>query len=348
MAEPAPDIVIEEIVGGLPAITLSDRNGDLPFGRRHEIAAFETGVSIDIAEEGVFNPGSDRVVYPVMQPRYKPMVLKGAFRDVFGGQGFARFQRDAFLELAARANPVRISWANDEQQGILKEAVFGEESANDITYQLTFWIAVPVVGQISKRDKPQQTLDPEGLLAFMIAQAAKREAALVALAIRAEVNAILSQAFAGLDANLAASQSASTTFAIAIISSPHAILTSSQILQSACASAQVAATTLSSIVGSMRAADVMLSPSAENQRNFWDFQFDVVTLMLQIADSLRTTRQIALEAVRKSTRLYRVVAGDTLESIAASQLGSSMRSLDLGVPQSALVPGILIRIPEAA
>ena len=346
MADTPPSIVIEEIVGGMQA-TLSDANGDLPMGRRYEVAAFESGVDVEIAEDGIYNPGSDRVVYPVMQPKYPPMQLRGAFHDQFGGAGYARRQRDLFVKLGQRSNPLRITWANDEYQGILHRARFGEQSQADITYDVTFLIAVPPAGTGSKRSQPQQTLDTSDVIAYLRAQAQASRAKMEALAIAATVNSALASRYDQLDASLQVAAVAATSFTAATLGTPHAVLAASQRVQAACTGAGQQAVALAEATD-MRADAACPAPTAENSRQWWGYTLETQGLALQLQDGLRTCAQIALSAVRKTTRLYRVQDGDTLESIAAAQLGSAARALDLGVPPAALVPGRYVRIPEAA
>lgn len=347
MADVEP-ILIEEIVGGLSA-RLDEH--ELPYGRRHELAAFESGVEVDIAEDGVYNPGSDRVVLPVMQPRYLPMVMRGAFHDVFFVDGHARSQRDLFMKIAARANPVRVTWADDERQGLLRRATFGEQSKNDISYELTFFVAVPPTGTQSKKDSDgllSMSVDPSDLLAQMKAKAEAQQLLMDALALRAEINAQYASLWSNVGTALDVALIATTAFANATLATPHQAVTAARQVNATCQSGMDRLTDLKNYADSLRADAAVNPASAPNQGAYWAWVFDTQDLILLMLDTLRTARQVAVQTVRKSTRLYRVQPGDTLESIALLKLGSRARSLDLGISQAELVPGRFVRIPEAA
>jgi nucleoid-associated protein YgaU len=70
--------------------------------------------------------------------------------------------------------------------------------------------------------------------------------------------------------------------------------------------------------------------------------------MLAMAIEVQRLRAEARSRMQRAVRLYRVRPGDTLEAIARSELGDASRAGDLGLSPQDLVPGALIRIPEAA
>lgn len=342
-------IVIEEIVGG-QSVTLTEH--ELPYGRRHELAAFESGVEVDIAEDGTYNPGSDRVTLAVMQPRYLPMVLKGRFHDAFfpNDPRHARSQRDKLTKIAQRANPVKVTWGNDERQGLLRLAKFGEESEFDIAYDLTFFIAVPPSGTAPPRQDGllPPTDDPADLLSQLEAQAALHQAALDAVALRTAIASAYANLFSVANAALQAASTAALAFATAQISTPHQILSAARGVISSVQSTQAQFASLSAYTQGLSADDIVNPPTADNMAAWWSWSYDAQDDFLSILDTLRTISQTAQLALRKATRIYRVQEGDTLESIAQQQLGARGRALDLGISQTDLVPGNYVRIPEAA
>lgn len=342
-------ILIEEIVGG-QSVTLTEH--ELPYGRRHELAAFESGVEVDIAEDGVYNPGSDRVTIPVMQPRYLPMVLKGRFHDAFFPKdpGHSRSQRDKLTKLAQRANPVKITWGDDERQGLLRIAKFGEESEFDIAYDLTFFIAVPPTGTAPPRQDGllPPTDDPSDLLSQLQAQAAQHQAALDAVALRTFAASQYASLFSSANAALEAASTAALAFATAQVSTPHQILSAGRSVIASVQSTQDQFTALKAYTQNLDDEDAVSPVTADNITAWWAWSYDAQDDFLSILDTLRTIAQTAQLALRKATQIYQVQEGDTLESIAQQKLGARGRSLDLGISQADLVPGNYVRIPEAA
>jgi len=341
-------IVIEELIGGL-SCTLTEH--ELPYGRRHELAAFEAGVEVDIAEDGIYNPGSDQVTLAIMQPRYLPMQIRGAFHDVFFPRdpGHARKQRDLLTRIAQRANPVKVTWGDDERQGLLRIARFGEQSEFDIAYDLTFFVAKPPTGTAPARDDGllSPTDDPSDLVDQLRATAAQHQAALAAVALRAEIASAYANSFATIGAALDVLATATLAFSSALISGPHQGLSAARGVVAAAKAAADSVESLRSYTDELTADDAVNPVTGDNLGAWWAWSYDAQDDFLGILDQLRTIAHVALLALRKATRLYRVQDGDTLESIAQMQLGSRGRSLDLGISQADLVPGNYVRIPQA-
>jgi hypothetical protein len=342
-------IVIEELIGDL-VCTLSEH--ELPYGRRHELAAFESGVEVDIAEDGIYNPGSDRVTIPVMQPRYLPMQLKGRFHDAFfpNDRGHARKQRDLLTKIAQRANPVRVTWGDDERQGLLRIARFGEESEFDIAYDLTFFVAIPPTGTAPQREDGllSPSDDPTDIVDQLRAQAADQQSELAAVALRAEVASVYSSRYASVGAALDALSTATLAFSTAILSNPHQALSAARNVVASAKATADQFQSLKAYTEGLDAASASAYVSGDNDASWWAWSYNTQDDTLGILDQLRTIAQVALTTLRKSTRLYRVQEGDTMESIAFQQLGSRGRSLDLGISQADLVVGNFVRIPEKA
>jgi len=133
---PSPFVISEDITSNALVVTLDDT--DLPHGRARELSAFKSGGKIDIAQGGVYNPGSDRVVLQMMVNKLNRLTIKGAFRDRIragaqqqqGGEtpNHARSMRDRLELIRTRANPLKIVWDGQERGGVLEEANFEEEA----------------------------------------------------------------------------------------------------------------------------------------------------------------------------------------------------------------------------
>lgn len=343
MADEPEKIRIEEINGD-QFVELVDH--DLPAGRRYEIAGFESGVENEIAEDGINNPGASQIVYPVMVTKYLPMSLKGRFTDAFFFDGHARDMRNKLTLLAQRCNPLKIIWGLDERQGVFKQARFGEESQNDIAYELTFLIAVPPTGNYSALSQPQQTQDVLDIATQLAQIAAVAQAGMDAIAITAQVQSILSERFTAITGAIELMQVSATVFASTPLTSAQSVISAAKQVVSSVHSAQNAVTDLKKELDDLKSVDAVDIATADNQVQFYLWQLATQTQLLEVEDDLRTMRQIVTQAVKKSTELYKVQPGDTLELIALQQLGSKARALDLGITQSDLVPGNFVRIPE--
>lgn len=350
MADQPDPIVIKELLG-TPPLTAQLADDDLPAGRRHEVAAFQSGGKWTIADDGIYNPGATRVVLQVMSKKYHPMVLKGAFRDAFYGVGHARAQRDLFERISDRVNPIEITWGDQVRQGILWETSFGEESASDITYELTFFIAVPQQGTQTQVRAAEGTTDPADLVATMKAQADLLQAELDNVALQASIQSNIAVGWETAQVALDNALLAVTIVNNLPASNAQQAISAARRVQTSVQSAQGQLVSLKQIYDSLSVDQ--LRPIASTKTADAEMALMLAVMngsvgCLQLMDSLRSVAVIATLAIQQTTQVYRVQQGDTLESIARAKLGSRARAMDLGIPQSALVPGNLIRIPDAA
>jgi len=357
---PTSVLIAEDVQGGLVVELKGD---DLPWGRKRELAAFESGGAVDIADGGIYLPGNTRPVVQVMAIKQRPLVLKGAFRDHMdqqakGGKpdgkggtvGHARSMRDGLEQIRHRANPVRITWEGDERYGLLQEAKFSEEDSSNIAYELTFFIAVPpsVAKSQEQTDISSKPAAPDDIAAQMAANARAQQAQMLALAITAAVSATIASAWGSLTSSLDNVTVYAAKFGAATLSTPQHALTAMRNVQSACQAAQQNVANLKAVLDQSRADATMVVNNATNQTAWWSSLYASEVLLDQILDNMRKIRALTLAQVRQATRLYRVQPGDTLESIALQQLGSRSRALDLGIRQDDLVVGKYVRVPEAA
>lgn len=342
--------VVQELVPNGQTVVLSD--SDMPFGRPREMVAFETGGETDIAEDGIYNPGSEQVVLQVMNSnKHRPMIIKGAFRDrLFGVVGHARSMRDAFDALKLRANPVRISWGGDERVGLVWKTLFGEEGANDISYEITFYIAVPPTGVATAG-----TVDLRGNLASIEDLRAQMKAQLIVIQLQLLAPYLTQSSFTTLSGVLNSISIAldylsvsTTAFEKMTGVTPQAAVARANQVIAGCTSVVGFVQALRTTLSTFRADQASQYINADNSVSWWTALYNGQLFINQILDAMRSIMAKARTRVRQSTQLYRVQPGDTLESIALYKLGSRARSGDLGIRADQLVPGKYIRIPESA
>lgn len=347
MADQLDAVVIKELVPNGETLTLAET--DLPFGKPRDKAAFESGGAIDMNDDG-YNPGSKRPVVQVSTTnKERPFVIQGAWRDgQWGEPGRARRQRNLANRIRTNANPVKITWGDQVREGILREAKFGEEGPYDITYELTFFIAVGVTETATKTENqpPERVASIDELRASMQAKLAELRTRALALVIDITVRTAILTAMSALDESLTNLGTIAASFERTVFRTPQDTLPEAKRVASATDASRDQVLELQAVTESIYMADVATSKTADVIATGWKFQYDTAVLLEEILDSLRTIRVQALAQVRDNSRLYRVQASDTIESIAQSQLGSRSRSHELGVTDAQLVAGKLIRIPS--
>lgn len=357
---PSPFVFTEDIPSGALSITLEDT--DMPYGRARELSAFQSGGKVDIAQGGIYNPGSDRVVLQMMAVRENKLTIKGAFRDRIraGAQrssagaaepNYARSMRDKIEHIKRRGNLLKISWNGDERSGVIEETVFDEEGPHDISYAITFFITVPPTGTSLRDDtglltKPTPSI--EDLRAQMAANHAQQMADELTLATNAAVVAGISNALGFVANAIDALGTMTTTMERQVLSTPQQIATAANNVNS---SAQNVQTQIQAVrdagFDQMPADQAMVNQSIDDYMKWWVWQNNTSTHLDQTMDAMRQIRLQTNQQVKKATKLYRVQSGDTLESIALTQLGSQARAADLGIRPDQLVVGAYIRVPQA-
>lgn len=355
---PEPFVITEDIASGAITITLEDT--DMPFGRPREVTAFQSGGKVDIAQGGIYNPGSERPVLQMMAVRENRLVVKGHFRDRIragaqrqpGGAepNHARYMRDLVERVRRRRNPLKISWAGDERSGVLEETQFDEEGVHDIAYTLTFFIAIPPTGLQSENEKLlSPTPSIEDLRSQMAANLAEQRAEMTVLAVEAAATAVISNAL-GFVSN------AIDTLGIATVTAERIVLSTPQQIAAAINNINSSAQNVQTQIDQTRndfsfdsttAEDAMANQKVDDYMKWWVWHTTTSCQLDQIVDAMRQIRLQSLEQLRKATKLYRVQDGDTLESIALTQLGSKARASDLGIRPDQLIVGSYVRIPQA-
>jgi len=350
MDEILEPFIIEEIGVANPVrVLLADE--DLPFGRARDFAAFESGGEIRLGnDDGVRLPGG-RVVFHVMYAKERPLILKGAFRDsLLGSDGHARRYRDNVDLIRKRANLVRVTWASESRTGLLQDAKFGEEDEHNITYELKFIISdgagtsPPASDEMSLPD-----VSPLALIAQMIADFAMIKAIDVSVAVASQVALTVK----ALEYACEQRMNDTATY-VASLDAPQdtsqaALREAAQRCQSSASQAQTSIAALSTYISGLTLATAISSPSpsADDAIAFATYQNTSRTTCDSALDTFRVISIKAATLAGTSTRLYQIQTGDTLESIAQSQLGSRGRASEIMLPGPAPVAGSWIGIPGA-
>ncbi len=355
-----PFVIVEDIPAG--AITISLEDTDMPHGRARELSAFQSGGKVDIAQGGIYNPGSDRPVLQMMSVRENKLTIKGAFRDRIragaqrqqGGAepNHARAMRDLVEQVRRRGNLLKITWNGDERSGVIEETVFDEEGPHDIGYSITFFITTPPTGVKPKNtdNLVQPTSSIEDLRANMAAKLAEQRAQALALATNAAAVSAISNSLGFVSNAIDTLGTMTTIMERQVLSTPQQIATAAN---NTISSAQSVQTQIENLrkedrgLDKLPASQAMTNASIDAYMSWWVWQHTTEAQLDQTVDAMRQIKLQTLQQMRKATKLYRVQSGDTLESIAQSQLGSKARSSDLGIRPDQLVPGAYIRIPQA-
>lgn len=348
MADETPDpFIIEEMVSGGLTLTLDDF--DLPFGRAREIDAFTSGGKVDIAEDGIYNPGSKLPVVQLMQlNKNKPMVLKGHFRDhLWGVDGHARAQQVLTEKIRKNGNAVRITWGAQVREGVLWETSFGEQDEHNFSYELTFLVVVdPHEDSQRTTDQPtQETPSLEDITADMLERVQQMNADATAQVIEAENQFILAAAFSTLTNSLNDLSTVTNVIERSVFPTPQDAAAQAKRVDSSAQSAQTAVVSALAVLDPMTPA---LGASSSERTSWSSYQLNASVALDDITDDLRTVRAQARKIVNDATQLYQVKQGDTAESIAQSELRARGRSHQLGISDAQLKDkvGSYIRIPK--
>jgi uncharacterized protein YkwD len=343
----------ENLDSGALSVTL--QGSDMPYALPRSTPGFESGGPVE--HEEIYLPGRERPIFQVKQARERPLVIKGAFRNHLfvrdggdTGVSHARAMRDSIERIRKRANLLRLTWTGEQRLGLLTEATFGEESEHEISYELTFKIAVGVLDRLGTANEDGQRHEPNraDVVADLRARLAEIQTRLDALAQMATTLSTVSS----IAAAVSVADSALEQLAVdadALDQAPRtAVSTAAAKFFSTGKSVQAAVAAAASMIGNTLAADVVPSGQAEPLAAWFAFQLTSFDALTGVAIELQLQRTKARAQIRKTVRLYTVRPGDTLESIARKQLGDQARASELGLAPQDLRPGRVVRIPEAA
>lgn len=334
---PAP-VILEELSAAPLRLVLAGT--DLPMAKPREHAAWESG-----GEYRHSRVDLDGATEPFVQqhgPTERDLVLTGAFRDhLHARAGHARAQRDLIERIRTRGRQLRLTWDGDERLCLLTGTTFGEESKHEITYQLTLLVLRPTARARPQTRRPAVSSDRLGRAAPRLEE---RTAALSSLALRRSVLDSMRSALSTVQAAMTRAQSA-------VRDAEAAVRQAATYVRRAVGVVQSAQQTIRAVIATVRAAQreaVLIAQQASSIIEWARWQFETLVFLDELgADLWQSTRDLRAR-LAAATRLYTVREGDTLESIARTQLGSAARANELGVRADQLVPGLVIRIPTDA
>lgn len=310
---------------------------DAPFGRMEEEAGFSSGG--EVVRKKVKLPGRRTPLFHVFYADDRPLVVRGRFVDYRMGRGHAKALRALIERVRERGNLLRVIWDGDQWEGLLAETEFGHEDKGYITYELTFDVGKPPdVG--AARAAPRPLADSDALARV-----------LAKLRARPEKPAFSRSLMDALDSGLTALEDALGAF------------------QDAVRSAEVAREGLSAQVRRVSSLGAQVMEQAQVVQDVFDNttadaagivqSFNAIaewaTYSTSMSSFLREVRGTARDAVeaarvreRATERLYVCRNGDTLESIARTELGDASRAGELGLMDADLAPGRVLRLPAAS
>ena len=327
---------IEE-TGNNPLKVVLD-NHDAPMGAPRKEAAFQLGG--ENARKLIRLQGRTTPVIHTEQTQYVPHAIKGHLRDHFGGiDGHAQDTQQKLEKIRHNMRICNLTCGVWSWVAFPQNFIFGVEGPNDITYELHFDVLSAPGFKAQARTKKAETAVYD-IAAAMRADLAAQKAAMLAEFLTVETFATFETAFDTLDTAIDAVEQAATAFENA----PAKADAEATFLRSKASDAKDKADALVSV---LQGAD----PSALTSTDEGDvasFQRAQYAALESLQDALLVLWRIQFTAnqrIRSTTRIYQVAPGDTLEQIAALQLGSAARAQDLGYKPSDLIPGRLIRIP---
>lgn len=280
---------------------------------------------------------------PVFQVRvansHRDLEVNGAFRDYRMGSGHGRAMRDAIERIRTRANLLQITWGDDTWKGLLIETKYGYEGVGHLPYMLRFSVASAPGSETATQ--PAARRGGADALDAVLAQLRARRAPPASLerSFLDQFNAIMNAIDSGMEA---VSDAARTGEEFANRANRAARRITSLATQ-----VQGKVSELDAMMGRMQAAATSTLQQAASVADVDAWRFNTLQLNGDIKTALRETKAEERRREREGTKLYIVKPGDTLESIARAAVGDAGRAGDLGYQPRDLVPGRLIRIPEA-
>lgn len=313
------------------------RDDDAPYGKAEETAAFTTGGTLMHKRRKL--PGRRGALFHVQAVDDEPLEITGAFRDHRMGQGHADDIRRRIEQVRERANLLRITWDGHTWTGLLTSARFGQEDRGHVTYELKFDLAAP--GAPERTQRVEQRADSDAVDRALTEF--RRLRSLEAVQRRdafQTFNEVMNAVEGGLD-----------TFSDALRRvEANAALVSRQVRRVTSLGLQVQQRVAAArrMLLNMTREAARIGGQVEDAVTWDNYVGGINDGLLDAASTCRNAVEQQRRRLRQTTRLYRVKVGDTLESIAASQLGDAARAGDLGLTPSQVVVGAIVRIPANA
>lgn len=354
MANSANDAVPFSFAEDVPnGLSVELRDSDLPFGRPREITAFDLGG--ELKTERIYLPGRSTPIYQTQQPRLRDLVVRGAFRDHLKSQdtgtsqvGHARAQRRLIEQIRRNANLLVISWGEESWNGLLVDAKYGIEGHHDSTYELTFAIGSTIGEGQATEQTSEQVATPIDIAALVQRDLAAARAQLAALALRASVLQTMSTILNAVDAAQQAARDLTEAVTTSATVSRAAANAAAARVDGAGRATQDAARAIIKLLSGTKTLAIVPDGDPGTTLSWLSASTAVLIAADSAIDRARSLRASARSSVTKAARVYVVRSGDTLESIARSELGDASRAGELGVRSDELRPGLSIRIPEIA
>jgi hypothetical protein len=332
--------VIEQTTGAKIKVTLSDH--DAPMGAARKSALFALGGKNE--KHLVRLDGRQSPIIHTKYTVWKPNVIKGHLRDHFtGDDGHGQDVVKQLQDILDAQQPVTLTCGPWTWSAFPDEFDLPVEGLNDFTYELRFDV-------LSRPGQKQQQPDDDNILPFptdLTAQAqaalAEQKALMMAAAISVSIQAALTVGFASVDSALTAAISACSAFENADLPAL------AQATAMAASAAQVSASCdeLYSEIALLDPTGGALTTTTDDQVALFQAQaFATLAELDACKSSMWSVQYTANKRIRAVSKWYVVKQGDTVDSIARDQLGSSARASDLQLQQKDLVPNRKIRIPR--
>lgn len=361
----------EQNINGVTIILQDD---DAPHGQPRDEVAWDEGGGTK--HEVVRYPGRKKPSYFGLYWEPERRVFHGALRSHLDGQDFrknaatlqqqndrrgrATAIKTEIEQLAKRFTPVRVTFGDESFDGMLVKAVFPREGPEDYKYELTFEVEQESGDEVSdeaQAENPRTTQLLTDVIARVRSDFAATKARIAAMRVQADLQNALAEATNAADIALNDLANTARSFEATTVGLGKQLQTLAQRVQARAASAQASLGTLEDTLGTVsadtgtanNAAPVAGTPplSAADLVTNASAQADSIVSLQGSQQDLRRVRAEAQARVQKNAKVYKVQKGDTLESIAASQLGSRARAPDLGLTDRDLTTGRVIPLPEA-
>lgn len=308
-----------------------------------------------LQHEAVYLPGHEGVLYQVQQARLRNLEFHGHFRDHLRAQdlgtadvGHARNMVRAIEQIRKRANLLTVSLGKDSWTCLLTEAKFSWEGPQDCLYEIVLAVAANAETVVEAPNATQPQVVPSDLAAQIQADLAEARAKMAALALRANALQLQVTILNIFDhASASARDLTEAVSTLALVNRASASAAAARV-DGAGRSVQTQLQTLLKLLATTKPQAIVPDGDPGGLLAWHSASIGASVTATTSIDRARSLRGHARSRVTKASRVYVVRTDDTLESIAASELGDRSRAGELGVRSDELRPGLNIRIPEAS
>jgi len=337
--------IIEEATGN-NRIKVTLDNHDAPMGMPREQPAFSLG-----GENETHTIRLDGRQTPIVHTRFtvwEPVEIHGHIRDTLdGGNGSSFFGRAQNIvkdlqQIFDNQRKCTLSCGPFTWSAFPKKCRIPVEGVSDFTYELKFEVLSRPGFSPPKRDQDQLLESfPYDLAAQARATLAADRVALLAQQILVSTQVALATMFDQVDTALGDTMAAAQAFENAGDKG----IAEANTLSARAAQASAQCDIMLSSLSSSDPATSLTTTAQDASASFEAAVYASIADVYATKQDMRRLQYTARQRIRSTTQVYKVAPGDTLESIATTQLGSPARAHDLGYRPQDLVPGKLIRIP---